>query len=63
MKRTPVWLAEKDGIGHARVRRAMRTLCGRKPAHERYAWPTRQRCFECVAKAADLEREAKPIAN
>lgn len=47
---TDVWYADRDGIAH-RYRRLgfARTACGLPGIPQRYAWPTRERCVDCVA--------------
>jgi hypothetical protein len=49
--RTPaIWLAEADGVAHARSHtRAPRTACGKPALPERYAWTERSRCATCIA--------------
>jgi hypothetical protein len=43
------WIAEADGIAHARSHRpATRTACGIPAIDIRYAWPARTRCGVCV---------------
>ncbi len=47
--RPPVWIAESDGIGHARSHRtAPRTACGEPAIDERYGWPVITKCRLCV---------------
>ena len=48
--RAPVWIAESDGVGHARaLERSPRTACGAPAIDPRYAWPIAERCELCVA--------------
>jgi len=46
--RPPVWLADVDGIAHARaLASSTRTVCGIKAVAERYAWPRKATCEVC----------------
>jgi hypothetical protein len=46
----PIWIAESDGIGHARSHRiATRTACGIAAIDERYGWPVIAQCRLCEA--------------
>lgn len=53
------WVAARDGLAHADVRQATRTLCGRIPTPDRYAWPIRDYCAVCTALAKGLEAQDK----
>ena len=46
-----VWRAAEDQVGHLLPRSPVavrRYLCDRMPRAERFAWPIRSRCGECV---------------
>lgn len=46
----PIWIADKDGVAHARSHLpSPRTACGIPAIEERYAWPALGRCATCVA--------------
>lgn len=42
------WLAGKDRVGHATSPGLPRTACGLRRLDERFAWPERTRCPECL---------------
>jgi hypothetical protein len=45
-----IWIAEGDGIAHARAHRiSTRTACGIAAIDERYAWPAIAKCALCAA--------------
>lgn len=44
-----IWVAARDGIGHARRRQySTRYLCGARAIDVRYAWPLVTRCARCA---------------
>lgn len=43
------WGAGADGIAHVRLPGNPRTVCGRIPAPDRFAWPETSRCGVCSA--------------
>lgn len=47
------WIAESDGVAHARSQRGRptRTLCGRIAVDERFARPAAVRCTRCTEVA------------
>jgi len=48
-RRRPSWIAPlPDGVAHAQQPGWYRTACGRIPTEERFAYPLRTRCQECV---------------
>lgn len=49
------WAAGPDGIAHAHLIRVHATACGVTPIGERFAWPLRRRCPECVAALREQE--------
>ena len=53
------WVAPKDGLAHACVKQAPRTLCGRIAIPDRYAWPIREFCAACLAAERELLRERR----
>lgn len=49
-RETDVWYADRDGIAHRYTRLgAPRTACGQPGISQRFAWPTRERCVDCLA--------------
>lgn len=44
------WRAHFDGIGHALLKGPgiTRYVCNRRAIAERFAWPVKSRCRECV---------------
>lgn len=61
-------VAGQDGVQHANRTGASRTLCGIRAMEERYGWPAKTRCPECVAAAEALlhaarDRQGAPISR
>jgi hypothetical protein len=60
-KRRIRWRATTaDGIAHA-FRGSLAAVCGARWQEEKWDWPMRSRCPECLAHEAEVERE--PIAS
>jgi len=48
-RRPPRWVAPAlDGVAHAQRPGAIRTACGLRVVEERFAYPPKRRCPECV---------------
>lgn len=48
--RIPRWLAfDRIGRAHAYIGRSQTALCGARGFEERFSWPRRTRCADCMA--------------
>ncbi len=52
MTRRNRWIAGPDGVGHLERNHAPRAECGVAATGDQHAWPSRQRCLECLASQA-----------
>ncbi len=49
------WAADDArGIGHAAVKGAIETACGRRVTDPRFGWPVGRRCVACLAALGEL---------
>jgi hypothetical protein len=51
------WVAARDGVGHLQAATG-RTACGSSRTEERWAWPVRSHCRECLVMRRSLIRAA-----
>jgi hypothetical protein len=57
------WVAARDGLAHADVRQAPRTLCGAIPTPDRFAWPIKDYCAVCLALERGLLAQRRGAAS
>jgi hypothetical protein len=58
------WVAARDGLAHADPHgTSLRTLCGKTPTPDRYAWPIREFCAVCSTIAEAMTAQDRVAAR